>query len=158
MIYGSVYTWDEDAKCFPSAFARAMSFLEDKDLSTLKPGKYPIEGEMIFAVVLDVVTEPAVTKRLELHRKYIDIQFLISGKEQHLYAHKPLTNAKIIEDSLAEKDIAFYSTPEQVNSLILEAGDYAIYLPGELHAPCCAVNDIPSSVFKIVFKVRRDLI
>lgn len=158
MIYGSVYTWDEDAECFPAAFATALSFLEDKNLNELVPGKYHIEDDDIFALVQEITTQPADTRNLELHQEYIDIQFVISGKEKHLFAHKPFMNVKPLEDSLEEKDVALYPVPKDVNSLTLEAGDYVIYLPGELHAPSCAVNDKPSKVLKIVFKIRRELL
>lgn len=152
MIHGVLHRWKKDKEYFPSVFTTALSFLEDNDMLKIAPGKYAIDGDRVFALVQDIVTEPVQMRRFELHREYIDIQLVISGKEQQLYAPEPDTG--LVEDLLADADIAFYSHPPKYNTIILEPGDYAIYLPSELHCPCC-VAETTGKVRKVVFKIRK---
>jgi biofilm protein TabA len=129
-----------------------MEFAAAEGLLSLEPGKYPIDGDDVFALVQDVVTEPANRRRFELHRAYIDIQLVLAGRERQFYA--PATgDLVLVEDALSDKDFAFCAPPSRSNALCLFPNDYAVYLPGEPHCPCCAV-DAPEPVRKVVFKVR----
>ena len=104
-------------------------------------------------MVNETTTEAESRKRFELHDAYLDIHLLLSGREKQLYAPEPADiKTGLLEDALLKDDIAFYSLPVHYNTLLLEPGDYAIYLPGELHCPCCAVEEA-EPVRKIVFKI-----
>lgn len=153
MIYGTLANWEKEKVFFPPAYSAALEFIREQDVLALEPGKYPIDGEDIFALLQDVVTEPADQRRFELHHEYIDIQFVLTGEEQQLFAPAPDPAPELTEDMLAERDLAFCVAPPRHNSLRLGPNEYAIYLPGELHCPCCAVA-APANVRKIVFKVR----
>ena len=50
-------------------------------LRTLPAGKYPIDGDNIFALVSEYKTKSEAEGKLEAHRKYIDVQYVISGEE-----------------------------------------------------------------------------
>ena len=140
MITGFLGQWGTEKQLFPKAFDRALGFLSGKTAADLPQGKHPIDGERIFASVAEVMTEPMSSRRFELHREYIDIQVLLEGRELHGYS--PLhTTAPALEDRLDADDVAFYPAPgpqEGLQTLLLQQGQYAVYLPGELHCPCCA--------------------
>lgn len=154
MIYGTLRTWSKDRSFFPTAFTTALAFLDGKNPATLPPGRHDIEGDRIFAMLNDAVTESADMRRFELHRRYIDIQVLLSGLEVQLYAPEPESQAGLLEDDLEAKDIAFYAHPARYNRVNLIPGDYAIYLPGELHCPCCSTG-AGETIRKIVFKILQ---
>lgn len=149
MIYGTIHN-RRNLRWLPPAFRTALGFLDGRDLSGLAPDRYPIDGDRIFAILEDVTTEKDKL-RFELHRRYTDIQFIVSGREKQLYAHEPGGPEGLLEDRLDASDIAFYSAPRTYNAVFLNPGDFTVYLPGELHCPCCAV-DLPEPVRKIVFK------
>jgi beta-galactosidase beta subunit len=88
---------------------------------------------------------------LEAHRKYIDIQFLLSGVE--LLGYAPLKGLAIAEEYNPQKDIAFFHTPEEITTVKLEPGLFCILFPHDAHIPGCQF-DGPSDVLKVVIKVR----
>ena len=152
MIYGLVSEWQRDKRHFPTVFDRAFAFLEKNDVAALADGKYPIEGERLFASVESLRTQDETTRRFEGHRKYLDIQVLLAGLEKQLYA-PGLAGMNVLEDNLEQGDIAFYSSPARHGSLVLEPGQYAVYFPGEPHCPCCAANPGGDAIRKVVFKI-----
>jgi beta-galactosidase beta subunit len=72
-----------------AGFAKAFEVLTDPKLSQKKDGKYAIDGENIYYIIQRYTTKPFSESKLEAHRKYIDIQFLLAGTE--LIGYAPLT-------------------------------------------------------------------
>ena len=56
-------------------------FLKNTDLKNLPDGRYEIQGDKIFANVQSLKTKPKEDKKWEVHRSYIDIQYVITGQE-----------------------------------------------------------------------------
>lgn len=156
MITGSLKQWQDDKRFLAPVFARAMSLFLMRREFYKKPGHYQLEGEDIYVNVEEGDTKPASAARFEVHRRYIDIQIVLSGRERMDCCTRPLSGTPD-EDHMQEKDIAFYPAPDAVQSLRLEAEDYAIFLPGELHAPNLAI-EAPEFHAKAVIKIRADLV
>ncbi|MEM8236024.1 YhcH/YjgK/YiaL family protein, partial [Morganella morganii] len=51
------------------------------DPLSLEPGSYPIDDNDVFMNVMSFETQSREQKCAELHRRYIDIQILLSGEE-----------------------------------------------------------------------------
>ena len=106
--------------------------------------------------VLDLTTQKRETLRPEVHRKYIDVQFLADGgPENAAYYNDDGTNT-VDEDLLnTPRDILFYRNNEKVREGIipLEVGTFAVYFPWDVHVPAIAVDDVPAKIRKIVIKV-----
>ena len=62
-------------------FKIGFEFLLNNDLKSLKDGKYQIKGDEVFANIQSLTTKEKSQKKWEAHKKYIDIQYVISGKE-----------------------------------------------------------------------------
>ena len=92
-------------------FSKAFEILYDKTLSQKEDGKYPVDGENIYYTIQRYTTKPLSEGKLEAHRKYIDIQFLLEGQE--LLGYAPLKGLTTSEEYNPAKDIVFYETPEQ---------------------------------------------
>lgn len=60
----------------PAAIERALDFLRSTDFSKLDPGVVEIDGKNIFAQIIDLTTREVAENRPEVHRRYLDIQFL----------------------------------------------------------------------------------
>ena len=60
---------------------KAFEYIRATDLKNIKPGKYEIDGENIFALISEYKTKSEQEGKLEAHRKYIDVQYVISGEE-----------------------------------------------------------------------------
>lgn len=158
MITGFVSRWDEEKHFFPPVFARAMAFVQRRDILNVAPGRYELEGDAVFATVARVTTEVATSRLFEIHERYLDIQVLLAGGEAHGYYPGPpslLPGLAPVKDEMAERDLAFYEHPRQARFFTLEPLQYAVYLPEELHCPCCAAPD-PAEILKVVLKIRKD--
>jgi YhcH/YjgK/YiaL family protein len=131
-----------------------LQFLLVGDPLALERKKHHIDGDRIFAMVQDATTKAVQDMRFELHHNYTDIQVLLEGRERHGYAPPPSVNDQPLEDRLVENDVAFYAAPEAANILILRPGQYAVYLPFELHAPSYAV-DVPEKIVKVILKIHK---
>jgi YhcH/YjgK/YiaL family protein len=132
-------------------FARAFEILKDKTLSHKDDGKYLVDGDKIYYTIQRYTTKPLNTGKLEAHRKYIDIQFLLSGFE--LLGYAPLKGLTVTEEYNPQKDIAFFETPKEITKVILEPGLFCILFPSDAHLPGCYINE-PSNVRKVVIKIR----
>lgn len=153
MIYGTVARWARDRRHFPPVFDKAFAFLAEQDCAALAPGKYPIDGEALFASLDAVRTQPHGERRFETHARYLDIQVLLMGREKQLYA-PDASGIAVLEDRLAADDIAFHATPALYSAIILEPGCYVVYFPGEPHCPCCAIAGDGEDIRKLIFKIR----
>jgi hypothetical protein len=87
----------------------------------------------------------------EAHKKYIDIQFIVNGKEKMGYSHK---NKMIVTHEYNSDKDALYLKGEG-NYLVAEAGYFAIFFPTDVHMPCIALN-LSTPVKKVVIKVKSD--
>ena len=152
MIYGTIAGWRNEKKNFPAVFDKAFAFLEGKDIASLS-GKHEIDGDWLFISFDALRTEDQEKRRFEAHEKYLDIQILFSGREKQLYA-PDLSGMNVTEDKYATNDIAFYTAPEHYSSLVLEAGHYVVYFPGEPHCPCCAAQPGGDDIRKAIVKIR----
>ena len=132
-------------------FQKAYAFLNRDDLGSLALGRVDIDGDAVFANVQEYDTVPAEEKQLEAHRRYYDVQFVVSGEEVMQYA--PLEGLAKVQPFDEDADFGLYCTPERPSSIVLRAGDVAVLAPEDAHKPGCAVGE-PGRVRKIVVKVR----
>ena len=128
---------------------KAINFLQQTDFSNFKPGRVEIDNDNIFALLNKYQTKNPDDCKLEAHKKYIDIQYILSGSE--LIGYAPLNNQTVIEKYSEEKDVAFFEG--ETSLMKLDEGMFAIFFPDDLHKPCVKSNTIPETVQKIVVKI-----
>ncbi|MFS9434676.1 YhcH/YjgK/YiaL family protein [Citrobacter sp. C348] len=138
----------------PATIERALDFLRSTDFSKLEPGVVEIDGKSIFAQVIDLTTRDVAENRPEVHRRYLDIQFLASGEEKIGIAIDTGNN-QISESLLAQRDIIFYHDSENESFFEMVPGSYAIFFPQDVHRPGCH-KTVATPIRKIVVKVAID--
>ncbi len=129
---------------------QGLRFLAETDFSTLPDGRVDIDGQNVFANIMTVDTKPA-NDTPEAHRRYIDIQFLISGQEK--IAVGPLEAMAEEVEARPQGDIWFYHG--ELDPVTIGNGRFAVLFPGDAHAPGIAVG-APATVRKVVVKVLAD--
>jgi biofilm protein TabA len=132
---------------------KAFNFLKSNDLSALEIKRYDIDGNNLYAPVSEYVTKNEADARYEAHRKYIDIQYVVSGKE--LIGVAPMSQKKdILEAYDGTKDVEFLTLAGGENRLALP-DRFFIFFPEDAHRP--GLKDTENSpVKKIVVKVKVD--
>ena len=128
---------------------KAFAFLKEHDLSTLASGKYEIDGENVFASVTESPSKDFDKTNWESHRNYVDLQYVIEGKE--LIGVNPVAKSVVTHPYDEKKDAANYTA----DGKIYEAtpGTFFIFFPTDAHRP----NITPGGnkvVKKLVIKVR----
>lgn len=156
MIFGNASRVQDMLPCLPPALRTAIEYLQKTDIATLEPGVYEIQGREIYAQVFDLTTKPIGETRPEVHRQYIDVQFLRTGRERIGVAIETGAN-KVAEDALAERDVLFYEAAENETILEMVPGNFAVFFPSDVHRPGVAAG-APASVRKAVLKVSVALL
>ena len=127
---------------------KGLKFLQVNDLKNLKDGKYEIDGNNVYVSIQEYTTKDIANSNWEVHKKYTDIQYIISGKEKIGFSRiektAPITNYD------EEKDIYFLEGDG--NYLIAEEGDFLIFTPDDVHRPSLSINT-PTNVKKAVVKL-----
>ncbi|MDO4804669.1 MAG: YhcH/YjgK/YiaL family protein [Lachnospiraceae bacterium] len=161
MIYGNVNNefFDQQAALLPAPLCAALHFLKETDLAAHEPGRFDITlaGVPMILQVLDLETAPRQSLRPEIHRKYIDVQFLAAGGPEDAGYYNDDGKGAVDENLLeTPRDILFYKNPPasiRGGRIALEVGTYAVYLPWDVHIPAVQVGESPCPIRKIVLKV-----
>ena len=131
-----------------------LSLLNEESVRDAKPGKQKVDGENLFYNVDEYETKPIEEGRFEIHRKYLDIQYIVSGEE--CIGTAPLEGLTEIAAYDGEKDLAFYEYEPTMSRLVLKQGMFAIFWPNEPHMPGRRIGNTSEKVKKIVVKILME--
>lgn len=137
-LYGNIF----------KGFKKALKYLINTDFNELANGTYNIDGDDIFAIVQEYNTKDKSEAKLEAHKKYIDIQYIHSGKE-HIGVDILKDQTIVINEP--ENDIAFYEGEASFVKLRKEM--FAVFFPHDLHMPGIMVSQ-SEKVKKVVIKIK----
>ena len=128
-------------------FAEAFRFLSRDDLSTLKPGRYEIDGERLFAMIAKGPARRAEEAQLEVHDRYIDIQYVIAGND--VMGWRPRGEcAEVARDLLADGDLLFFAEAPRT-WFSVDPGAFAVFFPEDAHLPMTGEGEIHKVVVKV---------
>ena len=118
-----------------------------KNISAKTPdGKCFITKE-IYAIVQTCLPKPKKEQLLEKHKKYIDLQYVISGNEKIGWKFFD-KSFKTLKRYNPKKDISFYKNIPDTY-IKLKKGEFAIFFPDDTHAPLCCKNKVKKCIVKI---------
>ena len=90
------------------AFEKAFAFLRQDRLAELPAERHEIDGDRLFCMISKGPGRSRSEAKLEAHRKYIDIQYVIAGTDE--MGWKPTVDCKVIDtDYDVDKDIMFFN-------------------------------------------------
>lgn len=134
---------------------RVIEYLKSEDFTTKEVGVYELEGKDIFYQVIETETEMEDKRFAESHKKYLDIQYVISGKEK--IGFTPILEEYKIKEYIEERDLIFYESVKNEGYIIATEGCISIFYPEDVHRPQIAVDN-PEKIKKIVVKVNKDIL
>ena len=151
MIFSSINKLDDFA-AYPQVIKEALLYLKETDILSLAPGRYDICGDLVYALVQDIETCSKKTKKPEVHREYIDIQYVVTGEECIGYCS--LDNSLLPVISKPDNDIYFFTDNLALENFVnLRAGDFCIFFPYDIHRPGC-ISKASGKVRKVVVKLK----
>ena len=129
------------------AFEKAFAFLRQDGLAELPVDRYEIDGDRLFCMISKGPGRSRSEAKLEAHREYVDIQYVITGMDE--MGFKPTVDCKLIDASYdADKDIEFFKDqPDSWTSVL--AGSFVIFFPQDAHAPLVSSGEIHKAVLKV---------
>jgi len=132
---------------------KAFTFLKSNDLLKLEIKRYEIDGDNVFAPVSEYLSKNEEDARFEAHKKYIDIQYVISGVEQMSVApYSALDTITVPYDPA--KEVEFMKVKESKH-FKATAENFFIFFPSDIHRPGVKIGQ-NVQVKKIVVKVKVD--
>jgi YhcH/YjgK/YiaL family protein len=133
----------------------AVKFLAEINKNEITDGRIDIEGIRLYALFQTYSGKPDLLHpRFEVHQKYLDVQYIVSGKE--LFGWALIDQLENTTTYNPEKDVQHGTIPTEKFTLTrLCTGNLAIVYPSDAHAPGLADGE-PSPVKKIVVKVLID--
>ena len=125
-------------------------YIATHDAAAYAPGKYVLDSDVYF----DVKSyEPRADENVgwESHRKYIDVQYVIEGRElMGIMPVSDMTEKTPYDDST---DKIIYEPTGAASILRLRAGMFALLLPQDAHHPT-VIDGERTRNKKIVAKIR----
>lgn len=141
---------------YPKAIRKALDYLRTTDLMSLPLGKYPIDGELMFANLMDMTTHPFEGSHPEVHQKYIDLMYWPEGGEKIGVA--PYLGTEPVFQSNPEGDITLLASVENESILTAPAGFFGLFFPWDAHRPGLPLGDAPATSRKCVVKIAMSLL
>ncbi len=142
-------------------FAPAFAYLDD--LATGGPAAQRLQGlgegeshrvelaDGVFAIEQVYRTKSRTEGRFESHRRYIDVQVVVSGAEVMEVADISRLPADMAYDG--ERDLIFYRDPAVAAVLPFQAGEGAVFFPVDGHKPSLSPEAGSQLVRKTVVKI-----
>ncbi len=155
MFFGHINQLANAEALYPAPIVKALRHLQATDFSKLDAGQYEIDGRDIYMQVIDTATKDKSQTKPEVHKNYIDVQFLVSGQELMGFASDTGNNSEV--EAHPDRDLYFYADAENEIDLRFRAGNFAVYFPFDVHRPCCADGE-PMPIRKVVIKVAMHLL
>ena len=129
---------------------KAFALSASTDWTTMEPGIHELDGKDIYVNVMERELKQKPDAKLEVHNEYIDIQVLISGREES-FGWSERKDLKLPQGEFdAEKDIQFFDDVPQTY-YTLRPGQFTVLFPEDGHAPMVGEG----TMRKIIVKVRK---
>jgi len=149
MVFASLDTIDRYFSLNPF-IEKAIDFFRKGKGDSLAAGMHePAELFPVKVSVSEGLTRNSSEGFLEYHRKYVDLQIVVSGMEQIGVA--PLSECSCNKPFDSEKDFGVADGGE--DCVTLSPGRFVLLFPEDAHNPSCSVNEVRQMVRKLVFKI-----
>lgn len=129
-------------------FKRAFDFMKTPDLECLAKGRIILDGNKLFVDVSEFEGKPEENAPLEAHKKYIDIQVPIIGREK--YGWKSVHNCEDVSESYSAKNDIMFFADDPDTYFYVETGNFVIFFPEDAHAPGMGDGTMKKLIIKVL--------
>lgn len=137
-------------------WAKVFDFIRDFPADAPN-GRTDIDGSDVYASVSSYEPVSEADGVFEAHRKYVDIQIILSGCENIYAANIDGLSEKTEYNQ--EKDFLLYETPDApAAGLPMKPGLFAVFFPHDAHKPCIRCCGACNEIKKLVVKINASLL
>ncbi|CAG7656459.1 YhcH/YjgK/YiaL family protein [Paenibacillus allorhizosphaerae] len=155
MIVSDLTHWDQEKHMFHPSIQAGIEYIRQTDFEAVKDGTYAIRGDSMFAIVQTIETQAKSFRTPESHEMFVDIQCLLHGEER-IGTVRANGKQRVSQRLLGEKDLLLYEVGIDDSELLLTPGMFAVFLPADVHRPCCSVTN-DQTIRKVVIKIHKNL-
>lgn len=127
-------------------------FLATLDLKGVFKAEQEINGRELFLRCAQTQTRDPKDGKFETHREYMDLQYVVEGREIMETAPADVCSPLTEYDSTG--DCQFFKVGQDISRTLVRAGEFAVFFPGEAHRPLCSPDEGSCEVRKLIFKIR----
>lgn len=133
----------------------AVEYIRGNDLQALPPGRYPIHGDKVFALIQEPTTQLPNIAPFENHKLHADFQMTLRGTEYVGYSHVSALSPKGAYN--AETDVQLYEGKGELLVKCVTGKSFSLFFPEDGHQPYVTLDE-PERIKKIVIRIHLDLI
>ena len=127
-------------------FAKAFAFLRDTNLAALPDGRLELDGERLFVLVMTLDGRGRDGAKLEVHRRYIDIQVVVTGAD--VMGWSPIAACREPLPFDEAKDAGLLNDVS-ASWILVPQGTFTIFFPEDAHAPLAGTGRVKKAVVKV---------
>lgn len=128
-------------------FDAALEFLRRAGVEKLPAGRHAVDGERIYAIVEQREAVGRGRAVLEAHRRYIDLQYTVSGNE--VMGWRALAECGQPKGPFSEeRDVGFFEG-DPLFWMPVPAGYLAVFFPEDAHAPLAGHGWLHKVILKV---------
>lgn len=129
-------------------FPEAFTWLVSLDADAPPGGTHELRGRDLYVIISHTPGQPPAPPKLEAHRRYIDLQVTLRGTFD--IGWRSLDRCRVVKTPYdSEKDAALFDDPPE-SWLTLGQGRFAVFFPGDAHAPKASPQELVKAVFKVL--------
>lgn len=130
-------------------FKQLFDYVKSHDLSQVPAERITLDGERLFINVADPTLKAPEDQVLEVHRRYIDVHFPLTGEEIMGWSPMSVLTTESVNPFNEEDDYAIYT--EQAQSYhTIHPGEFAIVWPEDAHAPIIGKGTLRKLIAKVL--------
>lgn len=129
---------------------QAVQVIKEMDFNGLEPKMYEVDGEEIFFNLIEYETKLEEERFWESHKTYIDLHYILEGKE--FIGYEQFDKMKVKQD-YNEADDYFLLEGKLQSKVMLQKDDFMILYPDDVHMTGLKVTE-SEKVRKAVFKIK----
>lgn len=136
-------------------FDRLFKFVSENDLSKFSNQRIVLDGDDLFINMAEPTLRKAEEQSMEVHRKYIDVHFLLTGEEICGVTHISELPEGYDTEFNEEDDFVLVQQSAK-NYFKAGPGDFYIVFPEDAHAPIIGEGTIKKAIAKVKLDWRYD--
>lgn len=124
------------------------------DLVKLEEGVHEIDGKEFFVNRVSGETRIMENSLTEVHKDYADVHIVLKGEENIGFSIDPASKA-FMNGNTFENDCELKSISPGEVFITLNEGELIYFPAGAWHRPMIALDNQPSSIEKVIIKIKQ---
>ncbi|MUK37662.1 DUF386 family protein [Aliivibrio fischeri] len=124
------------------------------DLMKLEEGNHEIDAREFFVNRVNGETRIIEKSLTEVHKDFADVHIVLKGREYIGFSIEPASKT-FMDENKFENDCELKTTSKNEVFITLNEGEFIYFPAGVWHRPMIAINNQPSTLEKVIIKIKQ---